>query len=139
MVLSQTGRQHKMRKIAIESSHKITLRLVLGGKEESGSALSPFGPVRAGLITTQRTNEDQVLTELLNCLERKITEANIKSLEVLNTYLSDTEHPVKPTSFGLTPDHITTDTCNECGNDLPAEGQSKCLDCLEKAMLVSNS
>ena len=88
-----------MRKIAIESSHKITLRLVSGGKEESGSALSPFGPVRAGLITMQRTNEDQALTALLNCLERKITEANIKSLEVLNTYLSDTEHPVRHTSF----------------------------------------
>ena len=29
--------------------------------------------------------------------------------------------------------------CDECGDDLVAEGQSKCLDCLEKAMLVSNS
>lgn len=87
-----------MRKIAIESSQKITLRLVSGGKEESGSALSPFGPVRAGLITMQRTNEDQVLTELLNCLERKTTEANIKSLEVLNTFLRDTTHLVEPGS-----------------------------------------
>jgi hypothetical protein len=43
----------------------------------------------------QRTNEVVQLTELLNCLERKIAEANIKSLEVLNTYLSDTEHPVR--------------------------------------------
>ena len=128
-----------MRKIAIESSHKITLRLVTGGKEESGYASSPFGPLKAGLITMRPTKEDQLLTELLNCLERKITEANIKSLEVLNTYLNDTEHPVEPTSFGLTPAHITTDTCDECGNDLPAEGQSKCLDCLEKTMLVSSS
>ena len=88
-----------MRKIAIESSQKITLRLVSGGKEESGSALSPFGPVRAGLITTQRTNEAQVLTALLNSLERKITEANIKSFEVLNTFLNDTTHLVEPTSF----------------------------------------
>jgi hypothetical protein len=24
----------------------------------------------------------------------------------------------------------TTNTCDECGNDLPAEGQSKCLECL---------
>ena len=87
-----------MRKIAIESSHKITLRLVSGGKEESGSAYSPFGPVRAGLITTRPTNEVVQLTELLNCLERKIAEANIKSLEVLNTFLSDTTHLVEPTS-----------------------------------------
>ena len=89
-----------MRKIAIESSQKITLKLVSGGREESGSALSPFGPVRAGLITTQRTNEAVQLTELLNCLERKITEANIKSFEVLNTFLRDTTHLVEPTGFG---------------------------------------
>ena len=87
-----------MGKIAIESSQKITLRLVSGGREESGSALSPFGPVRAGLITTPRTNEAVQLTELLNCLERKITEANIKSLEVLNTFLRDTTHLVEPGS-----------------------------------------
>ena len=108
MVLSQIGRQRKMRKIAIESSHKITLRLVSGGKEESGSALSPFGPVRAGLITTRPTNEAVQLTELLNCLERKIAEANIKSLKVLNTLLNDTTHLVEPTSFGLTLAHTTT-------------------------------
>ena len=74
-----------MRKIVIESSHKSTLRLVGTGEGESGNALSPFGPVRAGLITTRSTNEDQALTELLNSLERKITEANIKSYEVLST------------------------------------------------------
>lgn len=74
-----------MRKIVIESSHKSTLRLVGTGEGESGNALSPFGPVRAGLITTRSTKEDQALTELLNSLERKITEANIKSYEVLST------------------------------------------------------
>lgn len=108
MVLSQIGRQHKMKKIAIESSHKITLRLVSGGKEESGNASSPFGPVKAGLITMRPTNEAVQLTELLNCLERKITEANIKSLEVLNTLLNDTTHLVEPTTFGLTPAHTIT-------------------------------
>ena len=74
-----------MRKVVIESSQRTTLRLVGTGEGESGSALSPFGPVRAGLITMQRTKEDQVLTELLSSLERKITEANTKSYEVLNT------------------------------------------------------
>ena len=74
-----------MRRVVIESSHKTTLRLVGTGEAENGNALSPFGPVRAGLITMQRTKEDQVLTELLSSLERKITEANIKSYEVLNT------------------------------------------------------
>ena len=74
-----------MRKVVIESSQRTTLRLVGTGEGESGPALSPFGPVRAGLITMQRTKEDQVLTELLSSLERKITEANTKSYEVLNT------------------------------------------------------
>ncbi len=74
-----------MRRTTIERSQRPTLRLVSGGVGERASAYSPFGPVRAGLITTQRTKEDQVLTELLSSLERKITEANIKSYEVLNT------------------------------------------------------
>ena len=79
-----------MKKIAIESSLKNTLRLVGAGEGESGSAYSPFGPVKAGLITTQRTKEDQALTELLNCLESKMLEANIKSLEVLDMLIHDT-------------------------------------------------
>jgi len=86
-----------MRKTIIESSQRTTLRLVSAGVGESGIASSPFGPVKVGLITTQKTNKEVQLTELLNYLERKIAEANIKSLEVLNTYLNDTEHPAKQT------------------------------------------
>ena len=87
-----------MRRTTTRSSQRTTLRLVSAGVGESGSAYSPFGPVRAGLITMQRTNEDQVLTELLNSLERKITDLNIKSYEVLNTLISDTTHLVEPTN-----------------------------------------
>ena len=90
-----------MRKIVIESSQRTTLRLVSGGKEKSGSAYSPFGPVRAGLTTMPRTNEDQVLTVLLNSLERKLVELNTKSYEVLNILISDTTHLVEPTSSSL--------------------------------------
>ena len=87
----------------IRSSHKTTLRLVMGGKVESGSAYSPFGPVRAGLTTTpiQRTrtaNQDLALLVLLSSLERKIEDLNTKSSEVLNTFLSDTPHLVEHTS-----------------------------------------
>jgi hypothetical protein len=46
-----------MRRVVIESSQRSTLRLVGTGEAESGSALSPFGPVRAGLITMQRTRQ----------------------------------------------------------------------------------
>ena len=45
------------------------LRLV--GEEESGSALSPYGPMRAGLTTSHRT-QLLVLSELLNSLEREV-------------------------------------------------------------------
>ena len=85
-----------MKRVVIESSQRTTLRLVSTGEGESGSALSPFGPVRAGLITTQRTNKEVPLTVLLNSLERQITEANIKSLEVLNIFLHGTTHLVEP-------------------------------------------
>jgi len=98
MVLYRIGRQRKMRRTITRSSQRTTLRLVSGGKEESGSASSPFGPVRAGLITSPRTSEDQVLTELLNSLEKQIADLSIKSLEVLNTFLKDTKHLVKHTS-----------------------------------------
>ena len=92
-----------MKKIAIESSLKNTLRLVGAGEGESGRASSPFGPVKAGLITmptpkTRMGNQDQALTELLNCLESKMLEANIKSLEVLDMLINDTLPRVKPTS-----------------------------------------
>jgi hypothetical protein len=93
-----------MRRTTIERSQRPMLRLVSGGVGERASAYSPFGPVRAGLITTQRTNEDQVLTELLNSLERKIVELSIKSCEVLNIFLSDTEHLARRTGSSLRTD-----------------------------------
>lgn len=85
--------------LKIKNSQRTTLRLVMGGKVSSGSVSSVFGPLSQGLITTQRTNEVQVLTELLNSLEKQIQDLNIKSLEVLNTFNTDTRHPVKPYNF----------------------------------------
>ena len=128
-----------MRRTTIERSQRTTLRLVSGGVGERASASSPFGPVKVGLITmptpkTRMGNQDQVLTELLNCLERKIAELSIRSCEVLNIFLSDTEHLAKQkTSFSSTD---ITSICDECGDDLVADGQSKCLECLE-SMIVS--
>ena len=46
---------------------------------------SPFGPVRAGLTTSQTTN-DQALTELLSCLEKKVATLVSKSCTVLDTW-----------------------------------------------------
>ena len=45
---------------------------------------SPYGPVRAGLTTSQ-TTQDQQLTELLNCLENVVANLNYKSFEVYDT------------------------------------------------------
>jgi hypothetical protein len=97
-----------MRRVVIESSQRSTLRLVGTGEGESGSALSPFGPVRVGLITMQKTNKEVPLTVLLSSLERQITEANIKSLEVLNILRFATSHRVEPGVFFS--NATTTDT-----------------------------
>ena len=53
-------------------------------------ALSPFGPVRAGLTILPTTNDQQLL-ELLNYLERKVDELIYKSCGVLDTLTTDTQ------------------------------------------------
>ena len=58
------------------------LRLV--GEDESGSASTIYGPVRAGLTTTHRT-QHQVLSESLNSLERGIDDLESRYLEVCAT------------------------------------------------------
>ena len=84
-----------MRREITRSSLSVTLRLVSDTVEESVPALSPFGPVRAGLTTSQRT-QDQQLSELLNILERKIENLQSKYLEDFATYNTDTTIPLVP-------------------------------------------
>ena len=48
-------------------------------------ALSPYGPVRAGLTTSLRTEKDPQLLELLNSLEKKVESLNYKSFTVYDT------------------------------------------------------
>ena len=92
------------RSYRIKSSQHVTLTLLSGGKGESESASSPFGPVRAGLTTTldlstTRASQDQQLSELLNTLERQAEILLLKSCEVLDTFLGDTTHLVGQTHF----------------------------------------
>lgn len=54
-------------------------------RSERRIALSPYGPVRAGLTTSQRTDRDQALTELLNSLENVVVDLNSKSYTALDT------------------------------------------------------
>ena len=51
---------------------------------ERSDALSPYGPVRAGLTTTQ-TTQNQQLSELLNSLENAVENLNYKSFTVYDT------------------------------------------------------
>lgn len=66
----------------------VTLTSYTGGREGSKPALSPFGPVRAGL-TTKRTIPDLVLSELLSYLEKESKTLESKLSVVLNTLSTD--------------------------------------------------
>jgi len=52
---------------------------------QRSNVLSPYGPVKAGLTTTQRTNTDHQLSELLNSLENAVENLNYKSFTVYDT------------------------------------------------------
>ncbi len=81
------------------------LRLV--GEAESGSASTTFGPVRAGLTTTHRTQQAQ-LSELLNCLEREVENLNSKYCEAYVTLMLVMEHLARLSAIITEP--RTTDT-----------------------------
>ena len=53
-------------------------------RNQKQRALSPYGPVRAGL-TTSRTTLDQQLTELLSCLENVVENLNYRSFTAYDT------------------------------------------------------
>jgi hypothetical protein len=74
----------------------VTLTSYTSGGESNKPVSSPFGPVKAGLTTTQRTNTVHQLTELLNYLEKQVEILESKSLKVLSTSLTDTTHLVEP-------------------------------------------
>lgn len=91
-----------------EGSQRLTLIQGGGGEERSGSALSCYGPMRAGLTTSQRT-QSQALSESLNYLDSQIETLESRYLEVcatLNTVMSDL---VKRGLFGVKID--TTENC----------------------------
>lgn len=56
-----------------------------GIREKKLRALSPYGPVRVGLTTWQRTSEEVQLMELLNSLESVVHDLNYKSFTVYDT------------------------------------------------------
>lgn len=60
-------------------------------RREKLRALSPYGPVKAGLTTWQRTKEEVQLMELLNYLESVVHDLNYKSFTVYDTLCIATE------------------------------------------------
>ena len=68
----------------VTHEHSVTI------KTRSG-ALSPYGPVKAGLTTSQITPEAR-LTELLNSLESVVDNLNFKSFTVYDTLVIATEN-----------------------------------------------
>ena len=84
----------------------VTLTSYTSGERVNKRALSPYGPVRAGLTTTPaqetaRVNSLVRLTEMLNYLEREVQILENKSLKVLSTSLQDTTHLVEPNPFTI--------------------------------------
>ena len=61
----------------VTHEHSVTIKT-------RSDVLSPYGPVRAGLTTSQTTS-DQALTELLNSLESVVASLNFKSFTALDT------------------------------------------------------
>ena len=84
----------------IKGSQKNMRGLRLVGEDENGNAFSLYGPKRAGLITTPRTQEVQ-LSELLNSLEREVESLNSKYCEAYVTLINVMEHLVKLTALLL--------------------------------------
>ena len=71
------------------------LRLV--GEEESGSVLSPYGPVKAGLTTSHRTQLAQ-LSVLLSFCEKEVESLHSKYCEAYVTLIDVMEHLARLTS-----------------------------------------
>jgi hypothetical protein len=78
-----------------ENSQSNTRGLRLVGEDESGSAFTFFGPVRAGLTTSQATSKEAQLSELLSSLEREVENLRSKYCEAYVTLISVTEHLVR--------------------------------------------
>ena len=77
-------------------------------RKQKSNALSPYGPVRAGLTTSQ-TTQDQQLTELLNSLESAVENLNYKSFTAYDTLVTATEG-VRVALSGIVTDEAGTDT-----------------------------
>ena len=107
----------------VTSTHSVTTTA-------TSNVRSPYGPVRAGLTTSQTTQEAQLM-ELLSSLENVVASLNSKSYTLCDTLSTAIQGVSAVLSDTPTESDGIDQTCENCGGDLVAEGQSKCLDCLE--------
>jgi hypothetical protein len=73
-----------MKRERIEGSPENIVRLS-DIRHDKLRASSPYGPLKVGLITWQRTSEEARLMELLNSLESVVQDLNYKSFTVYDT------------------------------------------------------
>jgi len=69
---------------SVSQENIVTLSVI---RRQKHIASSPFGPVKVGLTTLQRTSRDHQLTELLRSLESVVADLNSKSYTVLDTLI----------------------------------------------------
>lgn len=86
-----------------------TLTLLMGGKDQNGSASSPYGPLKVGLVT-YRTTQNRQLSELLNDLERKVKTLESRFSTDFGISLTDIEPLAVPGKRG----DGTADGTNPC-------------------------
>jgi len=79
-----------------------------GIREGKLRALSPYGPVKAGLTTLPTTNEARLM-ELLNSLENVVHDLNFKSFTVYDT-LNTAIEAVRVALLASTTEEAGTDT-----------------------------
>ena len=84
----------------VTHEHSVTIKT-------KSDVLSPYGPVRAGLTTSQTTQEVQ-LTELLNSLENVVENLNYKSFTAYDTLVTAMEG-VRVALLGTQTDEDGTD------------------------------
>ncbi len=77
-------------------------------REKRRRALSPYGPVKAGLTTSQ-TTQNQQLSELLSSLENVVESLNYKSFTAYDTLVTATEG-VRAALSDIVTDEAGTDT-----------------------------
>lgn len=85
-----TPRQRWQRRRRIEGSPNFTLIQGGAGEEESGPALSPFGPLRVGLIIG-RTTPTHLPSVSHNDWERRTSEPLFRYLKDFAIYNTDTK------------------------------------------------